>query len=67
MSIINTISNEEITLVQGVGGLFLCEESWVTQNLRNTRYKNILDKEMIIAEIESINTEHPETGLLDLP
>ena len=35
MSIINIICNEEITLVQGVGGLFLCEESWVTQNPRN--------------------------------
>lgn len=31
MSIINVISNEEVTLVQGVNGLFLCEESWTSQ------------------------------------
>ena len=28
MSIINIISNDELTLVQGVNGLFFCEESW---------------------------------------
>ena len=32
MSIINIISNDELTLVQGVNGLFFCEESWVTQS-----------------------------------
>lgn len=32
MSITNIICNGEITLVQGVNGLFLCEESWVTQS-----------------------------------
>ena len=31
MSIINIISNDELTLVQGVNGLFFCEESWVTK------------------------------------
>lgn len=34
MSVTNIIHNEELTLVQGVGGLFLCEESWVMQNRR---------------------------------
>lgn len=67
MSIINTISNEEITLVQGVGGIFFLNESWVTQNLRGIHHENILDKEVIIAKNESIDTEHPGTGLLDLP
>ena len=32
MSIINIISNDELTLVQGVNGLFFCEESWVSQS-----------------------------------
>lgn len=31
MSVTNIINNEELTLVQRVGGLFLCEESWITQ------------------------------------
>ncbi len=39
MSVINIISNEEITLVQGVGGLFLCEESWIAQSVGNARLK----------------------------
>lgn len=43
MSVINIINNEEITLVQGVGGLFLCEESWIMQSRRN---QEILDKEI---------------------
>ncbi len=30
MSITNIISNDEVTLVQGVNGVFLCEESWTT-------------------------------------
>ena len=33
MSITNIICNGEITLVQGVNGLFLCEESWVEKPL----------------------------------
>lgn len=47
MSVTNIINNEELTLVQRVGGLFLCEESWITQNRRNTYRKDISDKEMI--------------------
>ena len=35
MSITNIICNGEITLVQGVNGLFLCEESWVTQSRKS--------------------------------
>lgn len=41
MSVTNIINNEELTLVQRVGGLFLCEESWITQNRRNTYRKDI--------------------------
>lgn len=29
MSITHLINDEEITLVQGVNGLFFCEESWI--------------------------------------
>lgn len=61
MSITNIINNEKITLIQGVDGLFLCEESWVTQGRRNTRYKKILDKETIIAKNESNDTKCPQT------
>lgn len=31
MSILNVISNEEVTLVQSVDGPFLCEESWTSR------------------------------------
>ena len=39
MSIINIISNDELTLVQGVNGLFFCEESWVTQKQGSLPYR----------------------------
>lgn len=58
MSIVNIINNEEITLVQGVGGLFLCEESWVIQSRKNTQHKTMLDQEVYTTKSESINTDH---------
>lgn len=67
MSVINIINNEELTLIQGVGGLFLCEESWVTQNRRNTHRKEISDKEMITMKNESNGTECTRTELWYLP
>jgi hypothetical protein len=63
MSVTNIINNEELTLVQGVGGLFLCEESWVTRNWENTSHRKILDKEAIITKNERIDTEHSQTGV----
>ncbi len=66
MSVTNIINNEELTLIQGVGGLFLCEESWVTQNRRNTHHKEISDKEMITMKNESNGTECSQTELWDL-
>ena len=42
MSIINIISNDELTLVQGVNGLFFCEESWVTQSRAVSRIGKVL-------------------------
>lgn len=56
MSVTNIINNEELTLVQGVGGLFLCEESWVMQNRRTSNHKKVSNKEVIITKNESINT-----------
>ena len=47
MSIINIISNDELTLVQGVNGLFFCEESWVTQSRAVSRIGKVLPKEII--------------------
>lgn len=67
MSVTNIINNEELTLVQGIGGLFLCEESWVTQNRRNTHRKEISDKDMITTKDESNGTECSQTELWDLP
>jgi len=46
MSILNFISDEDVTLVQGVNGLFLCEESWILQ-----RRKTILEKEDLNEEV----------------
>ena len=42
MSITNIICNGEITLVQGVNGLFLCEESWVTQSRKSALPRDCL-------------------------
>lgn len=67
MSVINIIHNEEITLVQGVGGLFFCEESWIGQNRENTCRKKILDKESGTMKNKSDDTECPRTALWDLP
>jgi hypothetical protein len=67
MSVTNIINNEELTLVQGVGGLFLCEESWITQNRRNTYRKEISDKDMITTKDESNGIECSQTELWDLP
>ena len=61
MSITNIICNGEITLVQGVNGLFLCEESWVTQSR-----KSALPKETIRIKKECIDIERPETDFPDL-
>ena len=47
MSITNIICNGEITLVQGVNGLFLCEESWVTQSRKSALPREALNKETI--------------------
>ncbi len=66
MSVTNIINNEELTLIQGVGGLFLCEESWVTQNRRNAHRQEISDKEMITMKNESNGTECSQTELWDL-
>lgn len=60
MSVINIINNEEITLVEGVGGLFLCEESWIMQSRRN---QEILDKEIATIKNESNDTECLRTEL----
>ena len=51
MSIINIISNDELTLVQGVNGLFFCEESWVTQSRAVSRIGKVLPKDIV----------HPQT------
>lgn len=66
MSVTNIINNEELTLVQGIGGLFLCEESWITQNRRNTYRKEVSDKEMITTKNENSDTECSQTELWDL-
>lgn len=64
MSVTNIINNEELTLVQGVGGLFLCEESWATQNRRNARRREVSEKEIIATKNNSNSTR---TELWDLP
>lgn len=67
MSVTNIINNEELTLVQGVGGLFLCEESWATQNRRNARRREVSEKEIIATKNNSNSTKCSRTELWDLP
>lgn len=55
MSITNIICNGEITLVQGVNGLFLCEESWVTQSRKSALPREALNKETIRIKKECID------------
>ena len=57
MSITNIICNGEITLVQGVNGLFLCEESWVTQSRKSALPREALNKETIRIKKECIDIE----------
>lgn len=66
MSITNIISNGEITLVQGVNGLFLCEESWVTQSRKSSLPRENLNKENLKIKKECTDIERPETDLPDL-
>jgi hypothetical protein len=66
MSIINIISNDELTLVQGVNGLFFCEESWVTQSREASRIGKVLPKENIGTKDQSINIVHPQTDRIKL-
>lgn len=65
MSITNIISNEEITLVQGVDGLFLCEEAWMKHNRKNFCCEKFLDKEITGLKNESLNRECPQIGVLN--
>lgn len=67
MSVTNIISNGEITLVQGVGGLFFCEESWTAQGHKIPFCKNIVNEKAITTKDESIDTEYKTTGSSDLP
>lgn len=67
MSVTNIINNEELTLVQGVGGLFLCEESWIAQNRRSTHRKDVSEKEMVITKNGNNGTECAQTELWTLP
>lgn len=66
MSITNIISNGEITLVQGVNGLFLCEESWVTQSRKSSLPRENLNKETLKIKKECTDIKRPETDLPDL-
>ena len=66
MSITNIICNGEITLVHGVNGLFLCEESWVTQSRKSALPREALNKETIRIKKECIDIERPETDFPDL-
>lgn len=61
IGLINIISNDELTLVQGVNGLFFCEESWVTQSRAVSRIGKVLPKEIIGTKDQSTNIVHPQT------
>lgn len=61
MSIINIISNDELTLVQGVNGLFFCEESWVTQSRAVSQYRKGFAQRNYGTKDQSTNIVHPQT------
>ena len=51
-----SITNDEVTLVQGVNGVFLCEESWTTQSRKSALHKEDLNT----PDIESLQSDLPE-------
>jgi hypothetical protein len=61
MSITNIISNDEVTLVQGVDGLFFCEESWITQSRAASRSEEAFPEEVIEIKNEGISMEQLQT------
>lgn len=65
MSIINFISNKEVTLVQGVDGLFFCEESWISQRNQRMVEKEPFNKEAVEQGNRSSNATGVDTDLSD--
>ena len=61
MSITNIISNDEVTLVQGVDGLFFCEESWITPSRAASRSEEAFPEEVIEIKNEGISMEQLQT------
>lgn len=61
MSITNIISNDEVTLVQGVDGIFFCEESWITQSRAASRSEEAFPEEVIEIKNEGISMEQLQT------
>ena len=66
MSILNFISDEDVTLVQGVNGLFLCEESWILQRRKTILEKEYLNEEVVDTKNRSNNVNLQYMDLLDL-
>ena len=66
MSILNFISDEDVTLVQGVNGLFLCEESWISQRRKTILEKEDLNEEVVDTKNRSNNVNLQYMDLLDL-
>lgn len=61
MSIINIISNDELTLVQGVNGLFFCRGVMGYAKQAVSRIGKVLPKEIIGTKDQSTNIVHPQT------
>lgn len=66
MSILNFISDEDVTLVQGVNGLFLCEESWILQRRKTILEKEDLNEEVVDTKNRSNNVNLQYMDFLDL-
>lgn len=66
MSITNIINDDEVTLVQGVNGLFLCEESWITESRKTLLSQEDLNEKIVRMKNERTDMERPLTDLLDL-
>lgn len=63
MSVINVISSEGMTLVQGVGGILLCQESWAMQSRTKSPSKEVVDKGATMTKSENNDTQGPRAEL----
>ncbi len=53
MSVTNFITDERVTILQGVNGIQLCQESWMTEKMRSPEEQNTQKATLIVGETQS--------------